>query len=183
MSTTTRRRWGSRFHNRCRDLVGEENGPKNNAAAAACCCLVWFPPSPQERERGGGTAPLISTPPPSLFPENRLSIRPTVVSFLHRSSSPSPLVVARPRSGAAQGRSASSSHGVGREFTGAVGGAGDVSMGWGGGVFGGVVVGTHLDEANVGGLLAEALTADVEAVLADETGLVGADAAVGGGIG
>lgn len=53
--------------------------------------------------------------------------------------------------------------------------------GGGGGVFGGVVVGTHLDEANVGGLLAEALTADVEAVLADETGLVGADAAVGGG--
>jgi hypothetical protein len=34
-----------------------------------------------------------------------------------------------------------------------------------------------LDEANVGRLLAEALTADVEAVLADETGLVGADAA------
>jgi len=37
---------------------------------------------------------------------------------------------------------------------------------------------THLDEANVVGLLAEALAADVEAVLADETGLVGADAAV-----
>ena len=37
---------------------------------------------------------------------------------------------------------------------------------------------TDLDEANVGGLLAEALTADVEAVLADETGLVGANTAV-----
>lgn len=37
---------------------------------------------------------------------------------------------------------------------------------------------TDLDEANVGGLLTEALTADVEAVLADETGLVGADAAM-----
>jgi hypothetical protein len=36
----------------------------------------------------------------------------------------------------------------------------------------------YLDEANVGRLLAEALTADVEAVLADQTGLVGADAAV-----
>lgn len=37
---------------------------------------------------------------------------------------------------------------------------------------------SYLDEANVGGLLTEALTADVEAVLADQTGLVGADAAV-----
>jgi hypothetical protein len=37
----------------------------------------------------------------------------------------------------------------------------------------------YLDEANIGGLLAEALTADVEAVLADQTSLVGADAAVG----
>jgi len=37
---------------------------------------------------------------------------------------------------------------------------------------------SYLDEANVGGLLTEALTADVEAVLADETGLVGADTAV-----
>jgi hypothetical protein len=36
----------------------------------------------------------------------------------------------------------------------------------------------YLDEANVSGLLTEALTADVEAVLADETGLVGADTAV-----
>lgn len=36
----------------------------------------------------------------------------------------------------------------------------------------------YLDETNVGALLTEALTADVEAVLADETGLVGADAAV-----
>ena len=36
----------------------------------------------------------------------------------------------------------------------------------------------YLDETNVGALLAEALTADVEAVLADETGRVGADAAV-----
>ena len=46
----------------------------------------------------------------------------------------------------------------------------------------GVVVGeggnSYLDEANVGTLLTEALTADVEAVLADETGLVGADTAV-----
>ena len=38
--------------------------------------------------------------------------------------------------------------------------------------------GTDLDEANVGGLLAEALTADVEAILADQTGGMGADAAV-----
>ena len=37
---------------------------------------------------------------------------------------------------------------------------------------------TYLDEANVGALLAEALTADVEAVLADQTSGVGADAAV-----
>jgi hypothetical protein len=42
------------------------------------------------------------------------------------------------------------------------------------------VAGAYLDEANVGGLLAEALTADVEAVLADQAGRVGADAAVGG---
>lgn len=35
-----------------------------------------------------------------------------------------------------------------------------------------------LDEANVVGLLAEALTADVKAVLADQTGTVSADAAV-----
>jgi hypothetical protein len=35
-------------------------------------------------------------------------------------------------------------------------------------------------EADVGGLLTEALTADVQAVLADETGLVGADTAVEG---
>ena len=39
-----------------------------------------------------------------------------------------------------------------------------------------------LNEANVGGLLAEALTADVEAVLADETGLVGADTAAAGAL-
>ena len=37
---------------------------------------------------------------------------------------------------------------------------------------------SYLGEANVGGLLTEALTADVQAVLADETGLVGADTAV-----
>jgi hypothetical protein len=37
---------------------------------------------------------------------------------------------------------------------------------------------SYLDEANVRGLLTEALTADVEAVLADQTGLVGADTAV-----
>ena len=36
---------------------------------------------------------------------------------------------------------------------------------------------SYLDEANVGSLLAEALTADVEAVLADQTSGVGADAA------
>ena len=35
----------------------------------------------------------------------------------------------------------------------------------------------HLDEANGGGLFAEALTAEVKAVLADETSLVGAEAA------
>jgi hypothetical protein len=37
---------------------------------------------------------------------------------------------------------------------------------------------SYLDETNIGGLLTEALTADVEAVLADETSRVGADAAV-----
>lgn len=37
---------------------------------------------------------------------------------------------------------------------------------------------SYLDETNVGGLLTEALTADVQAVLADETSRVGADAAV-----
>ena len=37
---------------------------------------------------------------------------------------------------------------------------------------------TDLVEADVGGLLTEALTADVQAVLADQTGLVRADAAV-----
>jgi hypothetical protein len=37
---------------------------------------------------------------------------------------------------------------------------------------------SYLDETDVGGLLTEALTAEVEAVLADETGLVGADTAV-----
>ena len=40
--------------------------------------------------------------------------------------------------------------------------------------------GTHLVETDGGRLLAEALTAEVKAVLADETGLVGAEAAVGG---
>jgi hypothetical protein len=38
---------------------------------------------------------------------------------------------------------------------------------------------SYLDETDVGALLAEALTADVEAILADETSRVGADAAVG----
>jgi hypothetical protein len=37
---------------------------------------------------------------------------------------------------------------------------------------------SYLDETNVGGLLTEALTADVQAVLADQTSRVGADAAV-----
>jgi hypothetical protein len=37
---------------------------------------------------------------------------------------------------------------------------------------------SYLDETNVGALLAEALTADVQAVLADETSRVGADTAV-----
>jgi hypothetical protein len=36
----------------------------------------------------------------------------------------------------------------------------------------------YLGESNISTLLPEALTADVEAVFADETGLVGADAAV-----
>ena len=39
-------------------------------------------------------------------------------------------------------------------------------------------VNAYLDETNVGGLLTEALTADVQAVLANETGGVGANAAV-----
>jgi len=37
---------------------------------------------------------------------------------------------------------------------------------------------TVLDESNISGLFSEALTADVEAVFADETGLVGADTAL-----
>jgi hypothetical protein len=37
---------------------------------------------------------------------------------------------------------------------------------------------SYLDETDVGALLAEALTADVEAVLADETSRVRADAAI-----
>ena len=37
----------------------------------------------------------------------------------------------------------------------------------------------YLDETNVGGLFTEALTADIEAVLADKTSAVGADTAVG----
>lgn len=36
----------------------------------------------------------------------------------------------------------------------------------------------YLDESNVGGLLTEALTADVQAIFADQTGFVCADAAV-----
>jgi hypothetical protein len=36
----------------------------------------------------------------------------------------------------------------------------------------------YLDETNVGGLFTEALAADVESVLADETGAMSADAAV-----
>lgn len=80
MSTTTRRRWGSRFHNRCRDLVGEENGPKNNAAAAACCCLVWFPPRPRERGEGEG-------PPPSSQHHHRVCFPRINCRFVQPSSS------------------------------------------------------------------------------------------------
>jgi hypothetical protein len=40
------------------------------------------------------------------------------------------------------------------------------------------MVQTYLNKANVGSLLTEALSADVEAVLSDETSLVGADAAI-----
>ena len=36
----------------------------------------------------------------------------------------------------------------------------------------------YLDKSNVGGLLSEALTADVQAVFADETSFVGADTAI-----
>lgn len=39
-------------------------------------------------------------------------------------------------------------------------------------------VDSYLGEANVGALLTEALTADVQAVLADQTSLVGADTAI-----
>jgi hypothetical protein len=38
---------------------------------------------------------------------------------------------------------------------------------------------SYLDESNILALLAEALTADVQAVLADQTGCVGADSAIG----
>lgn len=186
MSTTTRRRWGvpvsqhmQRFGRR------GENGPKNNAAAAAALC-GFRRVREKERERGRDRPPHSQHhQPPSLFPENQLSIRPTrrlpprspSSSFLLSSFSPSRRATSfwgGPRS-----------LGVllpwrGKGIYRCCWWAGVVSMGVGG--FGGVlVVGTHLDEANVGGLLAEALTADVEAVLADETGLVGADAAVGGG--
>lgn len=41
-----------------------------------------------------------------------------------------------------------------------------------------MVCATHLGETDVGGLLAEALTADVQAILADETSLVRADTAM-----
>ena len=57
-----------------------------------------------------------------------------------------------------------------------VGLSGVVVVEWG---YRGVYAGeSYLDETNVGALLAEALTADVEAVLADQTSGVGADAAV-----
>jgi hypothetical protein len=36
----------------------------------------------------------------------------------------------------------------------------------------------YLDESNIRGLLSEALTADVQAILADQTSLVGADTAI-----
>jgi len=36
----------------------------------------------------------------------------------------------------------------------------------------------YLDESNVRGLLSEALTADVQAIFADQTSLVGADTAI-----
>jgi hypothetical protein len=39
-------------------------------------------------------------------------------------------------------------------------------------------MGAYLDEPDILALLTEALTADVQAVLADETGLMGADAAI-----
>ena len=39
-----------------------------------------------------------------------------------------------------------------------------------------------LGETNIGGLLTEALTADVHAVLADQTGAVGADTAFAGAL-
>lgn len=45
-------------------------------------------------------------------------------------------------------------------------------------VFQNVESSTHLDEADIRGLLTEALTADVEAILADQTSLVSADAAI-----
>lgn len=37
----------------------------------------------------------------------------------------------------------------------------------------------YLDETNISALLSEALSADVEAVFSDQTGLVGADSAMG----
>lgn len=40
------------------------------------------------------------------------------------------------------------------------------------------ILATYLDEANVKRLLTEALTADVQPVFPNQTGLVGADAAV-----
>lgn len=58
--STARRRWGSRFHNRCRDLVGEENGPKNNAAAAAAV-LCGFRRTREKRERGRDRPPHLNT--------------------------------------------------------------------------------------------------------------------------
>lgn len=36
----------------------------------------------------------------------------------------------------------------------------------------------YLDESNIGGLLSEALTADVQAILADQTSFVSADTAI-----
>lgn len=152
------------------------------AAAAALCGFRRV----REKEREGeGPTPSFSTPPTTEFvsresivdsSNRRLPPRSPSSSFLLSSFSPS--------------RRATSFWGGPRSLGVLLPWRGKgiyrccwwarvVSMGVGG--FGRVlVVGTHLDEANVGGLLAEALTADVEAVLADETGLVGADAAVGG---
>lgn len=122
--STARRRWGSGFTTDA-EIWSARRMAQRITLLLLLSCVVSA--GPARRERGGGTAPLISNTTTefvsreSIVDSSNSVLTPPLPDPPHRSSSPSPLVVARPRSGAAQSRSASS-HGVGREFTGAVGG-------------------------------------------------------------